>query len=141
MPAQFRPLPGAEGWQISNPPILSTAPLVASLQLFERAGMQALRAKSVLLTGYLESLLRARLSDALTILTPSDRDQRGCQLSLRLRRSASTARDVYKTMSRQGFICDWREPDVIRVAPVPMYNTFTEVWEFVEGLAQALERR
>lgn len=137
MPTQFRPLPGAEGWQVSNPPILSTAPLLASLELFERAGMQALRAKSVLLTGYLESLL-AQLEHALDIITPADRDERGCQLSLRLRRSAEDARGVYRTLSRRGFICDWREPDVIRVAPVPMYNTFTEVWDFVEALKQAL---
>jgi kynureninase len=140
MPEQFRPLPGAEGWQISNPPILSTAPLVASLELFERAGMQALRAKSVLLTGYLESLLSERLRDSVAIVTPSDRDQRGCQLSLRLRRLAEAARDVHETLSQRGFICDWREPDVIRVAPVPMYNSFTDVWEFVEALKQALTR-
>jgi kynureninase len=138
MPAQFRPLPGAEGWQISNPPILSTAPLVASMELFERAGMQTLRAKSVLLTGYLESLLRQQLSDSVTIITPSDRDARGCQLSLRLRRSAEDARAVHKSLGARGFVCDWREPDVIRAAPVPLYNTFTEVWEFVEALKQAL---
>jgi kynureninase len=138
MPARFQPLPGAEGWQISNPPILSTAPLIASVELFERAGMRALRAKSVLLTSYLESLLAAQLREAVTIITPSERDARGCQLSLRLRRSAQIARAVHKTLSERGFICDWREPDVIRVAPVPMYNTFAEVWDFVEALKQAV---
>lgn len=138
MPAQFQPLPGAEGWQVSNPPILSTAPLVASLEVFERAGMQALRAKSVLLTGYLESLLAEQLHDEVTIITPSHRDERGCQLSLRLRRSAGESRGVYQSLGRRGFVCDWREPDVIRVAPVPLYNTFTEVWDFVEALKHAL---
>ena len=88
MPHDFQPLPGAEGWQISNLPILAAAPLLASLPLFDAAGMPALRAKSVRLTGYLESLLRAQLADSLTILTPADPEARGCQLSLRLQAHA-----------------------------------------------------
>jgi kynureninase len=138
MPHDLHPLPGAEGWQISNLPILSAAPLLASLPLFDAAGMPALRAKSLQLTGYLESLLRAQLADALTILTPADPEARGCQLSLRLRRSSAQARKVFDALAAAGFTGDWREPDVIRVAPVPLYNTFAEVWEFVAALGRLL---
>jgi kynureninase len=138
MPHDFQPLPGAEGWQVSNLPILSAAPLLASLPLFDAAGMPALRAKSVQLTGYLESLIRAQLSDSLTILTPSDPEARGCQLSLRLRRSAAEAHKVFDTLAAAGFTGDWREPDVIRVAPIPLYNTFAEAWDFNAALGRAL---
>jgi len=138
MPHDIRPLPGAEGWQISNLPILSAAPLLASLPLFDAAGMPGLRAKSLQLTGYLESLLRAQFADSLTILTPSDPEARGCQLSLRLRRSSREARKVFDALAAAGFTGDWREPDVIRVAPVPLYNTFAEVWEFVAALGRFL---
>jgi kynureninase len=138
MPHDFRPLPGAEGWQISNLPILAAAPLLASLPLFDAAGLTALRAKSLRLTGYLESLLRAQLADAVTILTPSDPEARGCQLSLRLRRSPAEAHQVFDALDAAGFTGDWREPDVIRVAPVPLYNTFVEVWEFAATLGRLL---
>jgi kynureninase len=138
MPHEFRPLPGAEGWQISNLPILAAAPLLASLPLFDAAGMPALRAKSLRLTGYLESLLRAQLSDSVTILTPADPEARGCQLSLRQRRSSADAHKVFDALAAAGFTGDWREPDVIRVAPVPLYNTFAEVWAFVSALGRFL---
>lgn len=138
MPHDIQPLPGAEGWQISNLPILAAAPLLASLPLFDAAGMPALRAKSVQLTGYLESLLRAQLADSLTILTPTDTEARGCQLSLRLRRTAAEARKVFDALAAAGFTGDWREPDVIRVAPVPLYNTFVEAWEFAAALGRSL---
>jgi kynureninase len=138
MPHDIQPLPGAEGWQISNLPILAAAPLLASLPLFDAAGMPALRAKSVQLTGYLEQLLRAQLADSLTILTPADPQARGCQLSLRLRRTSAQARAVFDALATAGFTGDWREPDVIRVAPVPLYNTFVEVWEFVAALGRLL---
>ncbi|HKU13694.1 MAG TPA: kynureninase [Steroidobacteraceae bacterium] len=138
MPHEFQPLPGAEGWQVSNLPILAAAPLLASLPLFDAAGMPALRAKSVQLTGYLEALLRTQLADAVTILTPADPQARGCQLSLRLQRTSAEARKVFDTLAAQGFTGDWREPDVIRVAPIPLYNTFTEVWEFVAALGRLL---
>ncbi|MGH8176826.1 MAG: kynureninase [Steroidobacter sp.] len=137
---EFRPLPGAEGWQISNLPILSTAPLLASLSLFDQAGLPALRAKSVRLTAYLESLLDAQVRDALTIITPRDPDARGCQLSLRLHRDPKRARAVFDALAQRGFVGDWREPDVIRVAPIPMYNRFVEVWEFVSALKEELHR-
>src|SRR6185503_3843479 len=106
--------------------------------LFDAAGMPALRAKSVKLTGYLESLLRAQLSDSLTILTPADPEARGCQLSLRLRRSAAEAHKVFAVLAADGFTGDWREPDVIRVAPIPLYNTFAEAWDFAAALGRAL---
>ena len=139
MPETFSPLPGAQGWQLSNPPILAAAPLLASLQLFDRAGLPALRQKSIALTGYLESLLQ-QLQDSVSILTPADPGARGAQLSLRLHRSAAEARQVQSELTERGYICDWREPDVIRVAPVPLYNQFVEVWEFVEGLQRAVNR-
>jgi kynureninase len=138
MPHEFQPLPGAEGWQISNLPILAAAPLLASLPLFDAAGLPALRAKSVRLTGYLESLLRAQLADSVTILTPADPEARGCQLSLRLKRTSAEAHKVFDALAAAGFTGDWREPDVIRVAPVPLYNTFVEVWEFVAALGRFL---
>lgn len=138
MPHDLQPLPGAEGWQISNLPILAAAPLLASLPLFDAAGMSALRAKSVQLTGYLESLLRAQLADSVTILTPADTQARGCQLSLRLRRSPADAHKVFDALAAAGFTGDWREPDVIRVAPVPLYNTFAEAWEFATALGRIL---
>jgi kynureninase len=138
MPHDIQPLAGAEGWQISNLPILSAAPLIASLALFDKAGMPALRAKSVRLTGYLESLLRAQLADSLTILTPADPEARGCQLSLRLRRTPAEAHKVFQALAAAGFVGDWREPDVIRAAPVPLYNTFVEAWEFAAALGRFL---
>ncbi len=133
MPPEFRPIPGAEGWQLSNPPILPLAALRASLEIFDRAGMAALRKKSEKLTGYLDYLLRKRCNDFVTILTPSDPKQRGCQLSLTLK---DHGRLVYERLKQQNVICDWREPDVIRVAPVPLYNQFQEVYRFVEILRQ-----
>ncbi|HEY0681156.1 MAG TPA: kynureninase [Steroidobacter sp.] len=139
MPATFQPIPGAEGWQLSNPPILAAAPLLASLPLFDAAGMDGLRAKSLRLTDYLQALLRARLSHALNIITPSDPEARGCQLSIRLHRSATEARAVFDSLAAAGVFCDWREPDIIRVAPVPLYNSFVDVWEFVAALEQSLQ--
>ncbi len=135
MGPEFDPIPGAEGWQISNPPILSLAPLRASLEIFDAAGMPALRAKSEKLTGYLESLLCQRLGNDVEIVTPADPAQRGCQLSLRLKRHGKL---VFDRLRERGVVCDWREPDVIRVAPVPLYNRFLEVFEFVERLAACL---
>jgi kynureninase len=139
MPSTFQPIPGAEGWQLSNPPILATTPLLASLALFDAAGMDRLRAKSLRLTAYLQSLLQARLSHALNVITPSDPEARGCQLSIRLHRSPTAARAVFDSLSAQGVFCDWREPDIIRAAPVPLYNSFLDVWRFVAALEKALQ--
>ncbi|HEY7574025.1 MAG TPA: kynureninase [Thermoanaerobaculia bacterium] len=138
MESGFRPIPGAEGWQLSNPPILSLAAIRASLDVFmEAGGMEPLREKSLRLTGYLEWLLARELSDSVAILTPADPPRRGCQLSLRVK-SQRSGRSVFERLESSGVACDWREPDVIRVAPVPLYNTFEEVYRFVEVLRNAL---
>ncbi|MDV3243504.1 MAG: kynureninase [Methylocaldum sp.] len=135
MPPRFSPLPGAEGWQLSNPPVLSLAPLLASLDLFDQAGMTALRTKSESLTGYLEHLLKERFDDEIAILTPTEPAERGCQLSLRLK----DGKRVFEKLSASGIVCDWREPDVIRVAPVPFYNRYIEIFDFVERLKGVIE--
>jgi kynureninase len=140
MGPDFSVLPGAEGWQISNPPILSMAPLLASLALFREAGMARLREKSIALTGFLEYLLDQRLRNEIETVTPRNPDERGCQLSLRLRSGVSRGKTVFDELGRRDVVCDWREPDHIRVAPVPLYNSFEDVWDFVEALAAALEQ-
>jgi len=133
MGPQFRPTPGADGWQLSNPPILALAPLLASLELFDKAGgMPALRAKSEKLTGFLEALIRARVSDTLEIITPADPVRRGSQLSLRVSGGRERGRELFEYLASIGTIGDWREPDVIRISPAPMYNRFMDVYRFVE---------
>ena len=127
MPPVFRPIEGAEGWQLSNPSIFPLAALRASLDIHDRAGMTALRRKSEKLTGYLEYLLLQQPREDWSIITPSDPAQRGCQLSLRV---PSAGRRLFDYLSSQHVICDWREPDVVRVAPVPLYNSFHDVWSF-----------
>ena len=134
----FRPIPGAEGWQLSNPPILSLAAIRASLDVFmEAGGMEPLREKSLRLTGYLEWLLQRGIGDSVEILTPRDPRRRGCQLSFRVKTNDS-GRTVLEKLEASGVTCDWREPDVIRVAPVPLYNRYEEVHRFVEILRNAL---
>jgi len=127
MGPEFRAMEGAEGWQLSNPPILALAPLRASLDLFEEAGMERLRAKSVLLTGYLEYLLRQEPASAASIVSPPQPERRGAQLSLRIARGG---RAVCERLLADGVFVDWREPDTIRAAPVPLYNSFADVHEF-----------
>jgi kynureninase len=138
----FRPIPGAEGWQLSNPPILSLAAIRASLDIFtEAGGMEPLREKSLRLTGYLEWLLQREIGDSVEILTPADPRRRGCQLSFRVKaqsHSSGSGRTVLEKLEASGVTCDWREPDVIRVAPVPLYNRYEEVHRFVEILKKAL---
>ncbi len=138
MEPEFRAAPGAAAWQISNPPILSTAPLIASLSIFLQAGMEALRAKSVALTGFLEQLLRP-LAPELEILTPREPGRRGCQLSLRLAGGGQRGRQVFDALAARGVVCDWRSPDIIRVAPVPLYNRFEDVWRCARALHEALQ--
>jgi kynureninase len=138
MEPEFTPIPGAEGWQLSNPPVLGMAALLASLELFTEAGMTALRDKSLALTGLLEQLLKENLREHVEVLTPSSPARRGCQLSLRLRDGATIGRQVFARLGEAGIVCDWREPDVIRAAPVPLYNRFADVERFVEALAGAL---
>ena len=134
MGPKFQPIPGAEGWQLSNPAILPMAALRASMDIFDEARMDRLRSKSEKLTGYLESLLLP--NPALELITPRDPAQRGAQLSIRVHRDA---RKVFNALNEQGFICDWREPDVIRVAPVPLYNRFEDVYEFARTLNKQTE--
>jgi len=135
MGPEFRPARGAEGWQVSNPPILSSAPLVASLEIFRRAGIERLRAKSIELTEFLESLLRPL---PITLVTPSEARARGCQLSIRIGAAAARGREIFRALQADGIVCDWREPDVIRVAPAPLYNGFEDALRFAERLAEAL---
>jgi kynureninase len=129
----FVPREGADGWQLSNPPVLAMAPLFESLALFDAAGMGPLRSRSVRLTGYLRMLLERASIEGLTILTPSRPDDHGCQLSLHL---PGRARELFDRLAADGFVGDFRPPDVIRVAPVPLYNTFHEVWRFARALAE-----
>jgi kynureninase len=134
----FVPRQGADGWQVSNPPILSMAPLKASLDLFDRAGMQNLRAKSVRLSGYLRFLLEhlpADLRGRFDIITPSGPEAQGCQLSLLVH---ERARDVLNALAAAGAVCDFREPNVIRAAPTPLYNSFHEAWRFTRLLERCL---
>lgn len=133
----FIAAPGVDGWQVSNFPVLSGAPQLASLEIFKKAGMPALRRKSVLLTGFLEFLLSQLDSDQFEVITPTDPKQRGCQLSILMRENG---RQVFDYIIRKGVSADWRERDVIRVAPVPLYNTFTEVYRFVEIFSEALSK-
>ncbi len=134
MGPEFVPMQGAEGWQLSNPPVLGLTPLLASLGIFDEAGMPALREKSLKLTGYLEFLLKEKLTEHIHILTTADPAQRGCQLSLRLHKGRDAARRVFEQLEEAGVTGDWREPDVIRVAPVPLYNSYMDVFRFVEIL-------
>ncbi|NJD32905.1 MAG: kynureninase [Gammaproteobacteria bacterium] len=138
MGPEFRPIPGAQGWQPGNPPILAMAPLVASLEHFAAVGLPALRRKSLALTGYLEALVRERLRGQVTILTPADPGQRGAMLSLELRCGRDRARAAFETLLARGIVPDWREPGVIRAAPVPFYNSFEDAWRFVDALAATL---
>ena len=129
----FDPTPGADGWQLSNPPILGLAPLLASLELFDKAGgVAALRTKSEKLTGFLEALIRARVPDTLQIVTPTEPERRGCQLSLRVAGGRERGRELFEYLASIGTIGDWREPDVIRISPTPMYNRYRDVLRFVE---------
>jgi kynureninase len=131
---EFIPVASADGWQISNPPILSMAPLRAALAIIDDAGgMGPLRAKSVRLTGYLEFLLTETGSTKFTVITPRNPDERGCQLSIL---AHEHPKELLKELEAAGVKCDFREPNVIRVAPAPLYNTFHEVWRFARILAK-----
>lgn len=134
MGPHFQPTPGAEGWQLSNPPILGLAPLRASLDLFDRVGMKALREKSLRLTGYLESLISQRLDDILQVLTPAEPERRGCQLSIRVRGGRDQGRSLFEHLAANGVLGDWREPDVIRISPAPLYNTHEDILRFANGV-------
>lgn len=134
MGPEFVPTPGADGWQLSNPPILALAPLRASLDIFQRAGMAALRERSERLTAHFDAAIRTRLSDTLDILTPSEPHRRGCQLSLRVIAGRERGRDLFAWLEARGIIGDWREPDVIRVSPTPLYNRFADAERLVSAI-------
>ena len=134
MGPQFVPTPGADGWQLSNPPILALVPLRISLELFRRAGMERLRHKSLQLTGYLEWLVRTQLADVLEIVTPADPLRRGAQLSIRVLGGREQGRSLFDYLMANGIIGDWREPDVIRISPAPLYNRHTDCLAFAEAV-------
>jgi len=127
----FDVMPGAEGWQLSNPPILSMAAIKASLDMFAEVGMDALREKSEKLTGYFEFLINQINSDSIKIITPSNPKERGCQLSIQVK---NADKKLHTKLTENNIITDWREPDVIRCAPVPMYNSFEDVYRMVDIL-------
>ena len=135
---EFVPIKGAEGWQLSNPPIFQLAALKASLDVFEAAGLENLVQKSKQLTAYLEFLLGEIRDERIIVITPSDETMRGCQLSIRV---ADADKNLFKQITEQGVIADWREPDVIRVAPVPLYNSFMDVFRFAEILKNCLAQK
>ena len=134
MGPHFTPTPGAEGWQLSNPPILALAPLRISLEIFHRATMMRLREKSIALTGYLAHSIETNLNDVLDIATPREDARRGCQLSLRVKGARDAGRRLFEHLFSNGIIGDWREPNVIRVSPTPLYNRFSDCARFVEAV-------
>ena len=135
MGPDFEPISGAEGWQISNAPVLPMASLRASLAIFDEAGMDAITAKSRTITAYLEYLLENLGNENISIITPKDPLQRGAQLSIRIKNSNKA---FFNKLIDNGVICDWREPDVIRVAPAPLYNSYLNVFQFAQILKRIL---
>ena len=131
----FDVMAGAEGWQLSNPPILSMAAIKASLDMFNEVGMDALRSKSEKLTSYFEFLINQIDTDRIKIITPSNPAERGCQLSIQVK---NAEKSLHQKLTKNNIITDWREPDVIRCAPVPMYNSYEDVFRMVEILKKLL---
>jgi len=132
---EFDQLPGAEGWQLSNPPILSMAAVKASLDMFNEVGLKKLTEKSKKLTGYLEFLLKQLGEKRIRIITPKNPKERGCQLSIQVK---NADKSLHNKLTQAGVISDWREPDVIRCAPTPFYNSFEDVYRLVEKLKYIL---
>ena len=133
----FQPMPGADGWQLSNVNVISTASHLAALELFDEVGIEKLRKKSLKLTGYLEFLIKDIAGDSgiFEIITPSDPEQRGCQLSIFFHKDG---RRLFDALAAAGVIADWREPNVIRIAPVPLYNRYEDVYQFAHILKKNL---
>jgi kynureninase len=132
---EFDVIPGAEGWQLSNPPILSMAAIKASLELFNEVGIEKLSKKSKRLTGYFEFLINQLNNKNIKIITPKNPEERGCQLSIQVK---NANKSLHNKLTEAGVICDWREPDVIRCAPTPFYNSFSDVYFMVEKLKNIL---
>lgn len=141
MSDEFELSPGAAGWQVSNPPVLSAAPLIESLEMFTAAGLDALRAKSERLTGFLHDALQSQCLQNIEMITGAEPQWRGCQLSIRVRGGTERARRVYESLEERQVIADWRQPDTIRLAPVPFYNSYTDAWRAAEQLGVALSER
>lgn len=140
MDPEFHPMRGAAGWQLCNPPILATAALRASLQVFADAGgMHKLRAASLQLTGCLASMLREQLGDHLQILTPLEPHRRGCQLSLRIKAGERAGRELFERLEAHGVICDWRQPGIMRAAPAPLYNNQQDLERFVTLMMKLID--
>lgn len=137
MGREFDGIRTAEGWQLSNPPIFQLAALNASLDIFEEVGMEKLNIKTKKLTGYLEQLVNSLGKDTIEIITPSDETQRGCQLSIRVK---NADKSLFEELTKQNIISDWREPDVIRVAPVPLYNSYEDCYKFSDILKKTLTK-
>jgi kynureninase len=135
MAPNFQPMTGAEGWQLSNPSILSLAALRASMDIFDEAGIGQLRAKSLSLTAYLEFLLCQHTSPRFSVITPKDANRRGAQISIRIPHDGQV---LCKKLAEAGVVGDWREPDTFRVAPVPLYNSYGDVYRFVQRFLAAL---
>lgn len=135
---EFDQLPGAEGWQLSNPAILSMAAIRASLDVFKEAGFDKLCLKSKALTGYFEFLINELNNPNIKIITPSNPDERGCQLSIQVKNADKA---LHEKLTKSGIITDWREPDVIRCAPVPLYNSFMDIYDFTQKLKTILEAK
>ncbi|MHB0755244.1 kynureninase [Polaribacter sp. M15] len=133
----FDVMQGAEGWQLSNPPILSMAAIKASLDVFDKIGMDALRLKSAKLTGFFEFLIHEMGSEDIKIITPKNPKERGCQLSIQVQQADKS---LHQKLMEKNIITDWREPDVIRCAPVPMYNSFEDVYQMVSILSSILSK-
>ena len=133
----FKPMTGADGWQLSNVNILSTAAHLASLELFEEAGIKPIREKSVKLTGFLEFLLDQIEKPLFDIITPRNPRERGCQLSLIFNHQGEK---IFKHLTEDGFVVDWREPNVIRVAPAPLYNSFEDVFQLANKIKELHKR-
>ena len=131
----FEPIPGAEGWQLSNPPILSLAAIRASLDIFDQAGIDNLRSKSLKMMKLQDEILTESSSDLFEIITPKDHNERGCQLSIRIK---NADKNIFNKLSSEGVISDWREPDVIRIAPTPLYNSFKDIYYFYQKLFHCL---
>lgn len=133
----FEPVPAADAWSLSNPPIMALTPVRVSLQIFDRVGMTALREKSQRLTAYLQGLLDGIGSGLVEIITPREIGARGCQFSIAVK---ERPRDLFAALTADGVMCDFREPNVIRVAPVPLYNTFHDCWRFAGILRRHVQR-
>ena len=136
MGREFKPMTGAEGWQLSNPPIMAMAPLRASMEIFAEVGIDRLREKSISLTGYLEFLLEREKSTKFSVVSPQEKHRRGAQLSIRI---CEQGRSLCDRLAAQGIFGDWREPDTFRVAPVPLYNTYQDAYRFVQRFCAALQ--